>query len=140
MSNNAGLKILIVDDSDAYRSRLARQLSQNPEVESVMEAEDAIQAIIMVGKLRPDVVILDIRMAGNSGIEALRWIKEKKNPPVVIMLTNHPYRQYRERCLKEGADYFFDKSVEFQRVGETITKLGHEIMRSGFKIRKDITA
>jgi len=62
-------------------------------------------------------------MPGKDGIETLNTIKEEKLVPVVIMLTNYPYPEYFERCRELGADYFFDKSKEFNKLIETIQVL-----------------
>jgi DNA-binding response OmpR family regulator len=68
-------------------------------------------------------VILDIRMPGGSGMDVLQAIKREKQAPMVIMLTNYPYPQYRKKCLGLGADYFFDKSTEFEKVTELFKQL-----------------
>jgi YesN/AraC family two-component response regulator len=73
--------------------------------------------------LRPDVVILDIRMPENNGIQVLEAIKKSAAAPVVIMLTAFPYPQYRKKCLEAGAEYFFDKATEFEQVAEVLKKI-----------------
>ena len=87
------------------------------------QASDAPEALEAIGRLKPDVVILDIRMPGGNGIQVLEVIKGNEAAPVVIMLTAFPYPQYREKCLKAGADYFFDKASEFSRVPEVLKQL-----------------
>ena len=73
------------------------------------------RALESVRELVPDVVILDIRMPGDSGIEVLEKMKKNVDPPVVIMFTNYPFPQYREKCRQAGAEFFFDKSVRMAR-------------------------
>ncbi len=111
-------RVLVVDDSTVIRERLNRILKDLGGVTVVGEAEDGREALEMVEDLRPDVVILDIRMGGGSGIEALERIKSLDPAPVVAILTNYPYSQYRARCAALGADFFFDKSTEFVRIAE----------------------
>lgn len=72
--------------------------------------------------MKTDVVILDIRMPGRNGLDVLRDIKEGSPESKVIILTNYPYPQYRRRCMEEGADFFFDKSSEFEKVTEVLEK------------------
>lgn len=104
--------------------RLARMLSELPgAVELIGQASDAREAAEAIRRLRPDVVILDIRMPRGSGIDVLREIKREMPSPVVLMLTNHPYPQYRETCRKMGADFFFDKSTEFEKIPEVLQRL-----------------
>jgi len=110
------LKILIADDSEAVRQRLSEMLSEIAGVQVVGEACDMVDALELFEKSGPDAVILDIRMPRGGGIEALRRIKGKCPRTRVLILTNYPCSQYRNKCLQEGADYFFDKSNEFMDV------------------------
>lgn len=119
------MKVLIVDDSELVRERLKDMLSETTEVESVSQAKDLLEAIISFHKLNPEVVILDIRMPGGSGIDMLQKLKKSKQAPVVIVLTNYPYPQYRRRCIETGADFFFDKSTEFDKIPEVLKQLSH---------------
>jgi DNA-binding NarL/FixJ family response regulator len=72
------------------------------------------------------VVILDIRLPGRSGIDVLKDIKKEYPAPLVIMITNYPYRQYRQGSMAAGADYFFSKTNEFDRILETLSGIGHD--------------
>lgn len=117
------MKVLIVDDSALVRERLTTILSEVRGVQIVGEAKDSDGAKVGINKLKPNVVILDIRMPNGSGIEVLGKIKESQTPPVVIMLTNYPYPQYRKKCMEAGADFFFDKSTEFEKVAEVLKEL-----------------
>ena len=58
-----------------------------------------------------------------SGISVLEAIKRDEHPPVLNMLTNYPYPQYRKKCMDAGADYFFDNSSEVQRVTEVLVRI-----------------
>ena len=71
---------------------------------------------------KPDVVILDIRMPDGSGIDVLQTIKQGEPAPAVIVLTNYPYPAYRQKCLQAGADFFLDKSTEFDQIPELIER------------------
>ena len=117
------MKVFIVDDSKIVRDRLVILLSDLKKIEVIGQAKSTRQAIVAIRKLKPDVVILDIRMRDGNGIEVLANIKKDKSSPVIIMLTNYPYPQYRKKCLDAGADFFFDKSTEFERVIEVCQDL-----------------
>lgn len=117
------MKVFIADDSAAIVERLITMLSELPQVEIIGHAQDAREAIKAIRQLNPDVVILDIRMPGGSGIDVLKDIKSNKPTPVVIMLTNYPYPQYRKKCKALGADFFFDKSTEFEKVTKVLERL-----------------
>jgi DNA-binding NarL/FixJ family response regulator len=62
-------------------------------------------------------------MPSGSGISVLEEVKRRGKSPVVIMLTNYPYPQYRKKCMDAGADYFFDKSNEFHKVTEVLARM-----------------
>ena len=117
------MKILIVDDSELLRDRLIELLTNISETEMFIEAENSIEAKKLVKELNPDIIITDIRMPGGSGIEFVRHLKQSNNSASIIVLTN--YAQYKEAALEAGADYFFDKTNEFEKVHEVVLKL-HE--------------
>lgn len=119
--------VFIVDDSKALRERLANMLSEVEGVAVVGQAASAAEALAGIRTLKPRVVILDIQMPGGSGLEVLRTIKQESLPPVVVMLTNHAHTQYRERCMSLGADYFLDKSRDFERLPEIFQLLAERL-------------
>jgi len=110
------MRIVIVDDSVVIRQRLVRQLREMDGIEIVGQADDVPAAKELVKKLKPDVAILDIRMPSGSGADLVQELKQLKPAPKVIMLTNYPYPENRKKCMDLGADFFFDKSTEFQEV------------------------
>jgi len=120
------VKVLIVDDSNVVRDRIVEMLSGITGVEIAGEATNSIEAIHMVNKLKPDAVTLDIRIPGESGIEVLKKIKKTHSSIIVLMLTNYPQEQYKNKCYQLGGDYFFSKSDEFEKVEEVINNLTSE--------------
>jgi DNA-binding NarL/FixJ family response regulator len=110
------MKILIADDSAVVRERLIGLLTDLRGIEVVGQAEDAMEARNLAARLKPDVAILDLRMPKGSGADVLCDIKKLNPAPKVIMLTNYPHPENRKKCIDGGADYFFDKSIEFQKV------------------------
>src|SRR2546425_323425 len=114
------IKVFIVEDSAIVRERLTTLLSEFEEIAIVGHTANPHEATDAIRKLKPDAVILDIRLPGGSGIDVLRTLKQEKPSPHVIMLTNYPYSQYRKKCLEAGADFFFDKSREFHKVTEVL--------------------
>jgi DNA-binding NarL/FixJ family response regulator len=115
------MKVLIADDSCEVRERIKMLLSEVEKVEMIGEAENVQQAIEHIRQQGPDVVILDIKMPGGNGIDVLKEIERNDKAPVVIMLTNYPYPQYKKKCMDAGADFFFDKSREFEKVIEVLS-------------------
>ncbi len=117
------LNVVIADDSPLVRERLAVLLSELDGIDLVGQAGTGDETLQAVERLKPDVLILDLHMPGNNGMEVLEAIKRGGAGPVVIVLTAFPYPQYRERCLKAGAEYFFDKAPEFEEVSEALQQL-----------------
>ena len=116
------MKVFIVDDSEVVCDRLRAMLSELPGIEIVGQAQEALKAISSIRNLKPDAVILDIRLTARNGIEVLKSIKKGDSAPMTIILTNYPYDQYRKKCMEAGADFFFDKTTEFDRVTELFKK------------------
>lgn len=117
------MKIFIADDAPLVRERLAGMLSNLENVELVGQADNGAEAITGVARYRPDLVILDMRMPGRNGLDVLKTIKQQPEPPIVIMLTAFPTPQYHQQCLKAGAEYFFDKTIEFDRIPELLGQI-----------------
>ena len=126
MKKSGSIKLLIADDSALLRGCLMDAVSRYQEFRIVDEVTDAPQAIESVARHKPDIVILDIQMPGGSGIDVLEAIKGNKPSPIVIMFTNYPYPQYRTKCMEAGADFFFDKSLEFDALTDTLKNLAFQ--------------
>ncbi len=117
------VRVYLVDDSSVVTERLITLLNDIDGVDIVGSADNADAGIANIAEHRPDVAILDIRMPSGSGILVLNEVKKLDDPPTVIMLTNYPYPHYRSRCMDSGADYFFDKSNEFEQVIEVLEQM-----------------
>ena len=124
------MRVLIADDSDVFVRHLVQALGEISGVEIIGRARTGAEALQAVRNSRPEVVILDIRMPEGSGINALEGMKREGLTPIIIVLTNFSYSQYRKRCLQLGARFFFDKSAEFAKVGEVLRRLAHRVSAS----------
>lgn len=117
------MMVFIADDSDPVRERLIDLLSEIDGAEVLGQATNYDEAVRGIRSLKPHVVILDIQMPGGSGIDVLKEIKQDSSPPVVLMLTNHASPQYRKKCMEWGADFFLDKSREFESLASIFINL-----------------
>lgn len=106
--------VLIVDDSVAILDRLSTLLQDSVSVESIASAIDYPAAVDVLGERQFDIALLDIHLPGRNGIELLEFIKKNYPGTKVIMLTNQTGRHYRQLCEQLGAEYFVDKSKEFE--------------------------
>lgn len=120
------LTVYIVDDSEVMRERIAESVEDIAGIEIVGQNGDPFEALDTIRKLHPDVVILDIRLPERSGIDVLKDIKKEFRAAIVIMITNYPYRQYRQGSMAAGADYFFSKIEEFDMIRETLSGIGRD--------------
>jgi DNA-binding NarL/FixJ family response regulator len=116
--------VFIVDDSSIVVERLTIMLCELPGVAVCGCADNAQDALIGIALYGPDAVIVDINLKkeadGVNGISLLATLRELYPGKLLIMLTNHATPQYSIKCRALGADYFFDKSIEFDAVQETI--------------------
>lgn len=120
------MKIFLVEDSPLIRDRLHAVIAEIGVARVVAEAEAPPAAIEGIAAHRPDVVVLDLNLAGGSGLEVLQALRANRPTPKVMVLTNYSDRFYRRKCLGLGAEWFFDKTLEFERVGETLRGLGND--------------
>ena len=111
------MKIFIADDSRVIVERLADLLEEEvPGAQLVGQAGDVPGAIQGIQKMMPDALILDLQMPGGSGLDVLRAIRTDYPHLHVLVCTNYPYPQYREQCMSAGANFFLDKSADFEKI------------------------
>jgi DNA-binding NarL/FixJ family response regulator len=121
---NRNVSVFIADDSLIVREHLVTMLEEMRDIEIVGQAGSGFEAIGAISKLLPDVVILDLRMPDVSGIEVLTQIKQNGVEAVVIILTNYySFAGYRQKCLDAGADFFLDKSTEFDQIPKLVQQV-----------------
>ena len=106
------IRILIVDDDTAFRQRIQELLVSIPDFEVVGEAVDGQKAIHKAQELRPDLVLMDIRMPGMSGVEATHQLKNAMPALKILILTVFDEQEYRDSLKTIGADgYVVKKSL-----------------------------
>ncbi len=104
-------KVLIADDHVIVREGLIALLNMADGFKVVGEAADGREAIDMATQLRPDVVLMDIRMAELDGVQATREIRSRFPKVHVIALTNYDDDEYVFDCLRYGASGYLMKDV-----------------------------
>jgi len=109
---------LIVDDSELLRRRLYESLSRIRDDLEIFEASTGKEALEQFSSEKQNTVILDISLPDISGIEVLKEIKKSDPSARVIILTNYPSPEFRDRCINQGADYFFEKHSDYGNILE----------------------
>lgn len=104
------IKILLCDDNDNFRALLTTYIEAMPGVTVVGEAVDGVDVIEKTEKLSPDLVLMDLSMPNQSGLDATRTIKEKWPNTSVIILTLYEDSVYKELADEFNADGFIAKS------------------------------
>jgi DNA-binding NarL/FixJ family response regulator len=105
------IRVLLVDDQSLMRMGFAMVLRAEPDIEVVGEAADGKTALAQAAALKPDVVLMDVRMPGMDGIEATRRLVERSPKAKVIVLTTFDLDEYAFGALKAGASGFLLKDV-----------------------------
>jgi DNA-binding NarL/FixJ family response regulator len=116
------IRVLIVDDQELVRTGFRLFLETQPDVDVVGEASDGAEAVEIVCELRPDVVLMDIRMPRVDGVEATARIADAgiDPPPRVIVLTTFDLDEYVFGALRAGAAGFLLKDASRERLVEAI--------------------
>lgn len=108
------MRVLIVDDEAPARDRLRQLLDDDPDHSVIGEASNGKQALEAAAELKPDVVLLDIRMPGLSGIEAAHHLNGFNNPPAVVFTT--AYDEYAIEAFEANAIGYVLKPVRRERL------------------------
>jgi len=116
------MKLLIVDDEQPARERLRRLLEEIGDCEFVAEAANGEEALARCSEAQPDIVLLDIRMPGLSGLEIARHIDSLEDPPAVIFTT--AYDQYAVEAFETEAVGYLLKPVRKEKLAYALRHAG----------------
>jgi DNA-binding NarL/FixJ family response regulator len=120
VGENSAIRVLLVDDHVIVREGLMSMLSLDSDFEVVGEAGDGEEAVKLYAKLKPDVVLMDVRLPGLDGFEALRKVKLLNRRAVVLMFAASNLAQEVKRARQLGAAGFLCKDVEFRDLSAAI--------------------
>lgn len=117
------LRLLVVDDHEVVRLGLRLLLQNRPEFELVGEAESGAQALALVERLRPDLVILDVRLPDRDGLEVCREITERFPGVRVLILTAYPDEEFIVRAIEAGASGYVLKRAGSRELMQALEAL-----------------
>ena len=118
------MKVLVVDDHALFRDGII-SLLRAKNIQVVGEASDGLQAVIEVQALRPDIVLMDIRMPGMGGLEATRLIKSAMPAVKIVILTVSDDDEDLFEAIKSGADGYFLKNLRSQEFFRLLAGIPH---------------
>jgi DNA-binding NarL/FixJ family response regulator len=118
--------MIVVEDSALARDRLRELIATFASLHVVGEFDNAAAAITALRRQPVDIVLLDIKLRGSSGLDVLRHIKGTRPATRVIIFTNHSEDEYRDLAMILGADYFFSKTHDTGRLRETLEQLSSQ--------------
>ena len=111
MAKNKVFNTLIVEDNATFRRSLSEMLTERFDDMRVSEASDSGEAQEIISSNTPDLILMDVRLPGESGLELTRRIKRDHPEITVIMLTNYDLEEYRDAARNYGADFFMPKGT-----------------------------
>jgi DNA-binding NarL/FixJ family response regulator len=114
------IRVLLVDDHPVVRRGLYSILTNMHDIQVVGEAENSAQALEQTKRLRPDVIILDIRLPGTSGLQIIQSLKQLHPEVKIVVLTSYDTDEHLFGALSSGAHGFLLKSVAHEEVAEAI--------------------
>ncbi|MFJ9056414.1 MULTISPECIES: response regulator transcription factor [unclassified Streptomyces] len=125
------IKVLLVDDHQVVRRGLRTFLEVQDDIEVVGEAADGAEGVARAEELRPDVVLMDIKMPGMDGIEALRRLRELENPARVLIVTSFTEQRTVVPALRAGASGYVYKDVDPDALAGAIRSVhaGHVLLQ-----------
>ncbi|MFI5807315.1 response regulator [Streptomyces sp. NPDC051561] len=125
------IRVLLVDDHQVVRRGLRTFLEIQDDIEVVGEAGDGAEGVARAESLRPDVVLMDIKMPGTDGIEALRKLRELANPARVLIVTSFTEQRTVVPALRAGASGYVYKDVDPDALAGAIRSVhaGHVLLQ-----------
>ncbi|MFE9538898.1 response regulator [Streptomyces sp. NPDC006691] len=125
------IRVLLVDDHQVVRRGLRTFLEVQDDIEVVGEASDGAEGVARAQELKPDVVLMDVKMPGVDGIEALRKLRELANPAKVLVVTSFTEQRTVVPALRAGASGYVYKDVDPEALAGAIRSVhaGHVLLQ-----------
>ncbi|GEN28804.1 response regulator GacA [Halovibrio variabilis] len=119
------ISVLIADDHHLVRTSIAHLINEEGDIKIVGEVDDGESAVTQCRHLKPDIVLMDIRMPGIGGLEATRRINRSMKDVKIIILTAHMEDSVLRRMLEAGASGFLSKGADAIEMTDAIRQVFH---------------
>ncbi|MCX5196485.1 response regulator transcription factor [Streptomyces sp. NBC_00249] len=131
MADTPGIRVLLVDDHQVVRRGLRTFLEVQEDIEVVGEAADGEEGVARAEELRPDVILMDVKMPGTDGIDALRRLREAANPARVLIVTSFTEQRTVVPALRAGAAGYVYKDIDPVALAAAIRSVhaGHVLLQ-----------
>jgi YesN/AraC family two-component response regulator len=117
------VKIVIADDSEMILDTLREMLNPFSRAEIVATCKNGNDALEAIRTLKPDLAIVDIQMPGLTGLQVVAETRKENKTTPFIILTFYSSGYYRQQAILAGADYFFSKTDDFQKIAEVVGEM-----------------
>lgn len=121
----SAIRVMIVDDHPIVRQGVRSVLANHADIQVVGEADSAAALFATIDSIKPEVILLDIRMPGQSGIEVTQRLKRDYSDIRVIILTTYDDDEYLFGALRAGAEGYLLKSASQESLADSIRQVGH---------------
>ncbi len=124
-ADHRALRVYLVEDSPHVRDLLLDLLNDPGEIEIVGFADNEKESVAAILADPVDAVIVDLNLREGSGMGVIKQLRSAARDPQpnIIVFTNHPFPEIRQRAMQLGANYFFDKSADYDSLGATLHSL-----------------
>ncbi len=114
------LKVFIIDDSPFFRRLFKKLILALPGIRIIGEAKDSLSALKFIRRMKPDVIIMDVKNQWSFGIDLMKSLRKVASVPKVIILAGESCSRYQSRAGK--ADFFLNKFTEYRKIPEILKR------------------
>ena len=126
---NAPLRVFVIEDSPILLERIAEAIADQPSLILVGSADTEKDALAKIRALKPEALVVDIKLREGNGLNVLAQLKMAFSDgvrPKIVVFTNYPRQEYLRNSKQLGADYFLDKSTQFADLPKILIGLSTE--------------
>lgn len=117
------MKVLLANDSALILERLKELLSVHGQVEIAGSLKNGVETLAAIKVQNPGLAIIDMNMPGLNGLEILNEVRKVNKTTKIIILTFYSSEYYRNIAMQSGADYFFNKADDFEKISLVVERL-----------------